>query len=43
MATPERRNFPEHPHKRGPKTVPVGPSKGPKKQKPYKRTPPRKA
>jgi hypothetical protein len=43
MVTPERRHFPEHPHKRGPKTVPVGPSKGPKKQKPYKRTPPRKA
>ena len=39
----ETRHFPQHPHKTTPKTVPVGPSHGPKKQGPYKRTPPRHA
>ncbi|WP_289847042.1 hypothetical protein [Fructilactobacillus ixorae] len=40
MAEPEHRHFPANPHKPGPKTVPVKPSK---KQHGYKRTPPRKA
>ncbi len=40
MAKPEHRNFPANPHKGGPKTVTVAPSK---KQPGYKRTTPRKA
>ncbi|GHP12992.1 hypothetical protein YK48G_04170 [Lentilactobacillus fungorum] len=38
MAIPEHRNFPAHPHKLGPKTVIVHPSK---RQPGYKRSAPR--
>lgn len=39
MVTPEHRNFPAHPHKPGPKTIVVQPSK---KQPGYKRSTPRR-